>query len=157
MNVFPSAQVNCHLPRTFGDAIIHKSHFDVAVRHDCPIPAHAVKEPSKEEQLIGKHIAENLVENGATLQLGIGSIPDAVLSQLKGHKDLGIHSEMFSDGVVDLFNLGCITNSKKTMHTGRIVGSFCVGSNKLYDFMDNNPAIGSFNFYVSGLFLSVVQ
>jgi acyl-CoA hydrolase len=82
------------------------------------------------------------VENGATLQLGIGSIPDATLALLKNHKDLGIHSEMFSDGVVDLVNLGCVTNSKKKLHTGRIVGSFCVGTNKLYEFMDDNPFIG---------------
>ena len=144
---FLPAQVNKHMPRTFGDALIHKSHLDFAVLHDDPLPAHAVKEPSKEEQLIGKHIAENLVENGATLQLGIGSIPDAVLSQLKNHKDLGVHSEMFSDGVVDLVNLGCITNNQKKNHQGRIVGSFCVGTQKLYSFMDNNPFIGMFQFY----------
>ena len=130
------------MPRTFGDALIHKSHIDIAVTHDSPLLPHGGNEPSKEEKLIGKHIAEHLVDNGATLQLGIGSIPDAVLALLKGHKDLGIHSEMFSDGVVDLVNLGCVTNSQKTMHTGRIVGSFCVGTNKLYDFMDNNPFIG---------------
>ncbi|KAL7300164.1 hypothetical protein TKK_0007162 [Trichogramma kaykai] len=135
------AQVNKHMPRTFGDALVHKSHIDFAVNHDGPLPAHGGNEPSKEEKLIGKYIAENLVENGATLQLGIGSIPDAVLALLKQHKDLGVHSEMFSDGVVDLVNLGCVTNSQKKMHTGRIVGSFCVGTNKLYDFMDNNPFI----------------
>ncbi|XP_031786274.1 4-hydroxybutyrate coenzyme A transferase [Nasonia vitripennis] len=135
------AQVNKHMPRTFGDALIHKSHIDFAINHDNPLPSHGGNEPSKEEKLIGKNIADNLVDNGATLQLGIGSIPDATLSLLKSHKDLGVHSEMFSDGVVDLVNLGCVTNSKKTMHTGRIVGSFCVGTNKLYDFMDNNPFI----------------
>ncbi|XP_014206318.1 uncharacterized protein LOC106637866 [Copidosoma floridanum] len=135
------AQVNQCLPRTFGDALIHKSHIDFAVCHDKPLPVHGGNELSKEEKLIGKNIAEHLVEDGATLQLGIGSIPDATLAQLKGHKDLGVHSEMFSDGVVDLVNLGCITNSQKTMHTGRIVGSFCVGTNKLYDFMNNNPFI----------------
>ena len=134
------------MPRTFGDALIHKSHFDFAVNHDDPLPSHGGKEPSQEEKLIGKHIAENLVENGATLQLGIGSIPDAVLALLKDHKDLGVHSEMFSDGVVDLVNAGCITNSKKKIHKGRIVGSFCVGTQKLYSFMDNNPFIGGFYF-----------
>lgn len=134
------------MPRTFGDALIHKSHIDFAVNHDNPLPSHGGNEPSKEEKLIGKNIADNLVDNGATLQLGIGSIPDATLSLLKSHKDLGVHSEMFSDGVVDLVNLGCVTNSKKTMHTGRIVGSFCVGTNKLYDFMDNNPFIGESDF-----------
>ncbi|XP_031842620.1 succinyl-CoA:acetate/propanoyl-CoA:succinate CoA transferase [Nomia melanderi] len=135
------ALVNKHMPRTFGDAIIHVSHLDFAVEHHKPLPVHPVKPPSKEEQQIGKNIAENLVVDGATLQMGIGSIPDAVLSELKNHKDLGIHSEMFSDGVVDLVNRGCITNNRKTMHRGRIVGSFCVGSEKLYDFMHNNPFI----------------
>ncbi|XP_011309287.1 acetyl-CoA hydrolase [Fopius arisanus] len=135
------AQVNEHMPRTFGDAIIHKSHIDFAVEHNTPLPAHPVKAPTDKEQAIGKYIAENLVDNGATLQLGIGSIPDAVLAQLKCHKNLGVHSEMFSDGVVDLVNLGCITNNEKSMHRGRIVGSFCVGSQKLYDFMHNNPFI----------------
>lgn len=132
------------MPRTFGDAIIHESHLDFAVEHHQPLPVHPVTTPSKAEQQIGKYIAENLVVDGATLQLGIGSIPDAVLSLLTKHKDLGIHSEMFSDGVVDLVNKGCITNNQKTMHRGRIVGSFCVGSEKLYDFMHNNPFIGQF-------------
>lgn len=132
------------MPRTFGDALIHESHLDFAVEHHIPLPVHPMKAPSEAEQMIGKHIAENLVANGATLQLGIGSIPDAILSLLGNHKDLGIHSEMFSDGVVDLVNKGCITNNKKTIHQGRIVGSFCVGSEKLYEFMDNNPFIGQF-------------
>lgn len=135
------ALVNKHMPRTFGDAIIHISHVDFAVEHHIALPTHPVKKPSKEEQQIGKYIAENLVGDGATMQMGIGSIPDAVLSLLGNHKDLGIHSEMFSDGVVDLVNKGCITNNRKTMHKGRIVGSFCVGSQKLYDFMHNNPFI----------------
>lgn len=135
------------MPRTFGDALIHESHLDFAVEHHKPLPVHPVQAPSKAEQLIGKHIAENLVVDGATLQLGIGSIPDAVLSLLGNHKNLGIHSEMFSDGVVDLVNKGCITNNQKTMHRGRIVGSFCVGSEKLYEFMDNNPFIGQFVFH----------
>lgn len=135
------ALVNKHMPRTFGDAIIHVSHLDFAVEHHVPLPLHPQKTPSKEEQQIGKYIAENLVGDGATLQMGIGSIPDAVLSLLGNHKDLGIHSEMFSDGVVDLVNKGCITNNRKTMHKGRIVGSFCIGSQKLYDFMHNNPFI----------------
>ncbi|XP_076677570.1 succinyl-CoA:acetate/propanoyl-CoA:succinate CoA transferase [Andrena cerasifolii] len=135
------ALVNKHMPRTFGDAIIHVSHLDYAVEHHVPLPAHPPNPPSKAEQQIGDNIAKNLVVDGATLQLGIGSLPDAVLSALADHKDLGIHSEMFSDGVVDLVHKGCITNNRKTMHKGRIVGSFCIGSQKLYDFMDNNPFI----------------
>jgi acyl-CoA hydrolase len=74
---------------------------------------------------------------------GIGSIPDAVLSALKDHKDLGIHSEMFSDGIIDLVNCGALTNNKKSMHKGKIVGSFLIGSQKLYDFVDDNPSIGN--------------
>lgn len=137
-----AALVNKHMPRTFGDAIIHSSHLDYAVEHHKKLPAHPPKPPSKIEHQIGNNIAKNLVVDGATLQMGIGSIPDAVLSALGDHKDLGIHSEMFSDGVVDLVNKGCITNNRKSMHKGRIVGSFCIGSEKLYNFMNNNPFIG---------------
>lgn len=77
------------------------------------------------------------------LSTGIGNIPDAVLASLKNHKDLGIHSEMFSDGVVDLAEAGCITNSQKRIMPGKIVGSFCLGSKRLYDFLDNNPFVGN--------------
>lgn len=135
------AQINKQMPRTFGDAIIHQSHFDFAAHVDVPLPSHADKAPTVQETKIGQLIAENLVVDGATLQLGIGSIPDAVLSALCNHKDLGIHSEMFSDGVVELVNKGAITNNKKTIHKGRFVGSFLIGSRKLYDFVDNNPLI----------------
>ncbi|XP_075986706.1 succinyl-CoA:acetate/propanoyl-CoA:succinate CoA transferase [Anticarsia gemmatalis] len=135
------AQVNPNMPRTFGDAIIHVSHIDYAVHDDSPLPEHGGKPPSAEEAKIGQLIGENLVEDGATLQMGIGSIPDAVLSCLKNHKDLGIHSEMFSVGVIDLVNRGCITNNKKKFHKGRIVGSFMVGNKALYDFVDNNPFV----------------
>ncbi|XP_060528877.1 4-hydroxybutyrate coenzyme A transferase [Cylas formicarius] len=135
------AQVNPRLPRTFGDGIIHISHVDYAVKVDTPLPSHGGKPPTEVETRIGKNIAENLVEDGATLQMGIGSIPDAVLSALKDHKDLGIHSEMFAGGVIDLVNRGCITNNRKTMHKGRIVGSFLIGTQDLYDFVDNNPFI----------------
>ncbi|XP_014604419.1 PREDICTED: 4-hydroxybutyrate coenzyme A transferase-like [Polistes canadensis] len=135
------ALVNKHMPRTFGDGIIHISHIDFAVQHDVPLPTHPVNKRSKEEDQIGKNIAENLVVDGATLQMGIGSIPDAVLSNLTNHKDLGIHSEMFSDGVLALVNKGCITNNQKSMHKGRIVGSFCIGTEELYKFMHDNPFI----------------
>lgn len=131
------------MPRTFGDSIIHQSHFDFATCVDEPLPAHGHKQQTDQETQIGKLIAENLVEDGATLQMGIGNIPDAVLSALHNHKDLGIHSEMFADGVVDLVKNGCVTNAKKTIHKGRIVGSFLIGSQKLYDFVDNNPFIGN--------------
>lgn len=135
------AQVNPKLPRTFGDGIIHISHIDYAVKVDVPLPVHGDKPPTDVETKIGKNIAENLVEDGATLQMGIGSIPDAVLSALTNHKDLGIHSEMFASGVIDLVNRGCVTNNRKTRHKGRIVGSFLIGTQALYDFVDNNPFI----------------
>ncbi|ALC46536.1 CG7920 [Drosophila busckii] len=135
------AQINPKMPRTFGDAIIHKSHFDFATEVCEPLPQHGTGEISAVEQKIGKLIAENLVKDGATLQMGIGSIPDAVLNALHNHKDLGIHSEMFANGVVELVKKGCVTNSKKKMHQGRIVGSFLIGDQPLYDFVDNNPFI----------------
>lgn len=135
------AQVNKKMPRTFGDAIIHQGHFDFAVNVDTPLSIHPHRKMSPQEEAIGKWIAENLVEDGATLQMGIGNIPDAVLAQLHNHKDLGIHSEMFVAGVVDLVKKGCVTNDKKKIHRGRIVGSFLVGNQELYDFVDNNPFI----------------
>jgi len=137
-----SAQINPKMPRTFGDAIIHKSHFDYAIEVNDDLPQHGTGEISAVEKKIGKLIAENLVKDGATLQMGIGSIPDAVLAALHNHKDLGIHSEMFANGVVELVQKGCVTNSKKKMHQGRIVGSFLIGDKALYDFVDNNPFIG---------------
>ncbi|XP_049859459.1 4-hydroxybutyrate coenzyme A transferase [Schistocerca gregaria] len=135
------AHVNCHMPRTFGDALVHMSHFDYAVKMDCPLPEHGGQPPNEEETKIGQHIASNLVCDGATLQMGIGSIPDAVLNALGNHKDLGIHSEMFSVGLVDLVAKGCVTNNRKTIHKGKIIGSFLIGTKKLYDFVDDNPFI----------------
>ncbi|XP_034489230.1 4-hydroxybutyrate coenzyme A transferase [Drosophila innubila] len=135
------AQINPHMPRTFGDSIIHKSHFDFAVEVNEKLPQHGTGEISAVEKKIGQLIAENLVKDGATLQMGIGSIPDAVLAALHNHKDLGIHSEMFANGVVELVKKGCVTNSKKSMHRGRIVGSFLIGDQALYDFVNDNPFI----------------
>lgn len=135
------AQVNKCMPRTFGEAIIHQSHIDYAVRLDRELPAHEHKDANPTEAAIGKHIADNLVEDGATLQMGIGAIPDAVLNGLKNHKDLGIHSEMFSLGVIDLVRSGVITNHNKKLDQGLIVTSFLMGNKKLYDFVDNNPLI----------------
>lgn len=103
------------------------------------LPEHKAHALSDVEKAIGKHIAQNLVEDGATMQMGIGAIPDAVLAQCTQHKDLGVHSEMFSDGVVDLVEKGVITNNKKVIETGKIVASFCIGTRKLFDFMDDNP------------------
>ncbi|KAJ4450941.1 hypothetical protein ANN_02376 [Periplaneta americana] len=135
------ALVNPQMPRTFGDSVIHESHFDYAVEGDSRIVTVKAKAPNEAESKIGRTIAQNLVDDGATLQMGIGSIPDAVLTALNDHKDLGIHSEMFSDGVLNLVECGAITNHKKSMHKGKIIGSFMIGSQKLYDFVDDNPSI----------------
>ncbi len=132
------AQINPNMPRTHGDGIIHKSMIDIAVEVDHALPEHAPSKLSELELKIGKHCAE-LIEDGATLQMGIGSIPDAVLTSLKSHKNLGIHTEMFSDGVIPLIESGVINNSSKKIHPNRIVSSFAVGTRKLYDFMDDNP------------------
>lgn len=129
------------MPRTFGDSIIHISHVDYAVKVDAELPAHGAASSSDVEAKIGKLIAENLVEDGATLQMGIGSIPDAVLASLKNHKNLGIHSEMFADGVIDLVEVGAVSNHNKTKHPGRLVGSFLIGSKRLYDFVNDNPYV----------------
>lgn len=141
------AQINKQMPRTFGDSIIHKSHIDYAINIDSPLPAHGGKPPSDVEARIGALIAENLVADGATLQMGIGNIPDAVLNGLHNHKDLGIHSEMFAGGVVDLVAKGCVTNNKKKIHQGHIIGSFLIGPKKLYDFVDDNPFVQMLDVY----------
>lgn len=134
------AQVNPQMPRTFGDACLPVSKFHYFVDGDVPI--HEVPAPpiTEIESRIGKNIAE-LVEDGATLQMGIGAIPNAVLAQLTGHKHLGIHTEMFSDGVVPLVEAGVIDGSMKAINRGKIVATFVMGSKLTYDFIDNNPSV----------------
>jgi acyl-CoA hydrolase len=134
------AQVNPQMPRTFGDGILHVSEIDYLVEVDVPIYAHEVVPFTKEEEKIGGFIA-SLIEDRSTLQMGIGSIPDAALSKLKNHKDLGIHSEMFSDGVIDLIESGVITCNYKGTLRGRILATFLMGSKRLYDFVNDNPFI----------------
>jgi 4-hydroxybutyrate CoA-transferase len=134
------AQVNQQMPRTFGQSTIHVSEIDNIVEADLPLPVLKRSEPAELERQIGSHVA-SLVEDGATLQLGIGRIPDAVLSSLTNHKDLGIHTEMFSDGVVELVEAGVITNARKTILPGKIATSFVMGSKKLYDFVNDNPSV----------------
>ncbi|MCC9137357.1 acetyl-CoA hydrolase/transferase family protein [Pontibacter silvestris] len=135
------AQVNPQMPRTHGDGLIHISRLDVLVEVDEALPEvdYSLRITSKEET-IGRYIAE-LVEDGATLQMGIGAIPDAVLGSLTNHKELGIHTEMFSNGVVPLIEKGIITNEHKYRHPGRVATGFIVGNRKLYDFVDDNPLI----------------
>jgi len=134
------AEVNQQMPRTLGRSFVHVSRLDYIVESDRPIPQHVSKPPDDVSREIGRNVA-SLVEDGATLQLGIGAIPDATLHFLSDKKDLGIHSEMFSDGVLDLVEKGIVTNDKKTVLPGKIAVSFIMGSKRLYDFVDNNPFI----------------
>ncbi|MDM8521452.1 acetyl-CoA hydrolase/transferase C-terminal domain-containing protein [Anaerolineales bacterium HSG6] len=134
------AQVNPNMPRTHGDGIIHISEIDAIVEVDDPIPELHPHTLSDTERAIGRHVAE-LVENGATLQMGIGAIPDAVLSELTDHKHLGIHTEMISDGIIDLVEQGVIDGTKKRVHPKKIVATFALGSRRLYDFVDDNPQL----------------
>ena len=134
------AQINPHVPRTHGDGIIHIKKIDYAVEVDTPIYAAVLGIPSDVEATIGKFVA-GMVEDGATLQMGIGNIPNAVLHNLHNHKRLGIHTEMFSDGILPLVEKGIITNEEKVIKNGKIVTSFAMGTQKLYDFIDDNPNI----------------
>jgi acyl-CoA hydrolase len=134
------AQVNPQVPRTHGDGFIHMSELDFAIEEDAPIYGHDLPVASEIENKIGANIA-SLVEDGATLQMGIGAIPNAALQNLGNHKNLGIHTEMFSDGILPLVESGVINGSQKEVKTGKIVTCFAVGSQKLYDFMDDNPLV----------------
>jgi 4-hydroxybutyrate CoA-transferase len=131
------AEVNPHMPRVLGDGVIHITKIDALVEVNYPIYESKIVHSSLTELQIGKHVA-SLVEDGATLQMGIGGIPNAVLECLTTHKDLGIHTEMFSDGVIPLIEKGVITGKYKAIHPGILVSSFAIGSKRLYDFMDNN-------------------
>lgn len=135
------AQVNPHMPRVLGDGIIHHSEFTAMVWVDSPLPEvdYGAQTDAVAEK-IGSHVA-GLIEDGATLQMGIGTIPDAVLKQLTGHKGLGVHTEMFSDGLVPLVEKGVVTNEHKKIRPGKIVSSFILGTRKVYDFADNNPYV----------------
>ena len=134
------AQINDQMPRTMGDSFIHVSQITYAVEASRPLPELGGGKIGPVEEAIGRNCA-SLIEDGSTLQLGIGSIPDAVLKFLGDKKDLGIHSEMFSDGVVDLYEQGVITGAAKTENKGKMVAAFLMGSKKLYDFVDNNPDV----------------
>ena len=134
------AELNPRMPRTHGDAQVHVDRIDFAVEVDYPLPEHPAAPPTEVERAIGRHVA-GLVEDGATLQMGIGSIPDAVLAALGGHRDLGIHTEMFSDGLIDLVARGVVTGRFKRSHPGKIVASFLLGTRRLYDFVDDNPQV----------------
>jgi len=132
------AHVNELMPRTLGDSFIHVSRFKKVVEAAAPLPELTKKPYTDVERRIGENIAA-LIEDGSTLQLGIGGIPDAVLSALKSHKDLGIHTEMISDGVKEGIEHGFITGARKTLHPGKVIGTFVLGTRSLYDFVDDNP------------------
>lgn len=131
------AEINPNMPRVIGDGTINIRDIDYAVEVDYPIFSIEAKPPTAIEKAIGENVA-SLIEDRATLQMGIGGIPNAVLGFLHNHKDLGIHTEMFSDGIIPLVEKGIITGKYKKRHPGAIVSSFALGSQKLYDFMDNN-------------------
>ena len=134
------AVVNKYVPRAFGQAMIHSSKIDFFVQDDTPLIEAKFSEPNEVETAIGKHCAA-LIEDGACLQMGIGAIPNAVLAQLTGHKDLGIHTEMFADGVLPLVESGVINGRNKAIDKGKMVSTFLMGSQKVYDFIDNNPGV----------------
>lgn len=136
------AEVNPQMPRVLGDSFIHVSKIDALVPVDYPLPElPMVKEGDVEvTEKIASHIAD-LIPDGATMQMGIGAIPDAVLKFLHHKKDLGIHSELFSDGVIDLVNAGVITNTRKTLHPGKITAGFIIGTRRLYQWVNDNPLI----------------
>jgi acyl-CoA hydrolase len=135
------AQVNKQMPRTHGNGLIHLSEINTLVETDEPLPEINYGKKIDEKSLtIGKHIAA-LIEDGSTLQIGIGAIPDSVLLCLTNHRDLGIHTEMFSDGLLPLVKNGVITNKYKAHHQGKIVTSFVVGTKALYNFVDDNPQV----------------
>lgn len=134
------AEVNEQMPRTLGDSFIHISRIHYLVPVDYPLPEVRMGEPNEVARQIAAHIAD-LIEDGSTLQMGIGAIPDAVLTFLRDKRDLGVHTELFSDGVIDLVQQGVITNARKTLHPGKIVAGFVLGTRRLYEFIDDNPII----------------
>ena len=134
------AEVNLRMPRTLGDSFIHISRITHAVPVDYELPEYTMGAPNELSMRIGRHVAD-LIEDGSTLQMGIGAIPDGVLHYLGEKKNLGIHSELFSDGVIDLYDRGIINGEKKTLHKGKMVAGFLLGSKRLYEFVDNNPVV----------------
>lgn len=138
------AQINTQMPRALGDSFIHIDKIDYCVEVDAPLNELRYEKgskPNEEQEMfekIGGYIS-SLIEDGSTLQMGIGAIPEAVLSHLFDKKDLGIHTEMFSDGVVKLVEKGVITNERKTLHPGKVIASFVLGTKKVFDFIDNDP------------------
>ncbi len=140
---FIIAQVNPRMPRTLGDSFIHVNELDCIVEHEEELIEVPPAPPDDVSRAIAHHISR-LVENGSTIQVGIGKIPNAVLHHLADKKDLGVHTDMLSDGFIDLIETGVINNTKKTFHPGKILAAYCIGTRRLYDYVDNNPM---FEFY----------
>jgi acyl-CoA hydrolase len=134
------AEINQRMARTLGNTLVPFSKIDAFIHTDRPLHEHTAAPLTDVEETIGTHVAA-LVEDGATLQMGIGAIPDAALRRLHGKQDLGVHTEMFSDGIIDLVESGAITNRRKHVHRGRIVTSFVIGSERLYRFVHDNPLV----------------
>jgi 4-hydroxybutyrate CoA-transferase len=134
------AEVNDRMPRTLGDSFIHVSKITQAVPVSYPLPEHRMGQITDLEKQIGYYCA-SLIEDGSTMQMGIGGIPDAVLTFLGDKKDLGVHTELFSDGVVDLVERGIINGERKSLHPGKIVAGFLLGTQRLYDFVHDNPVV----------------
>jgi 4-hydroxybutyrate CoA-transferase len=134
------AEINPRMPRTLGDSFIHMSRLNVIVPVDYPLPEIQMASSDPVTEKIACRVA-NMIPDGATLQTGIGAIPDAVLRHLTDRKDLGIHTELFSDGVVDLVRRGVITGERKTLHPGKIIAGFLIGTQCLYDFVHDNPMV----------------
>jgi acyl-CoA hydrolase len=133
-------EVNPRLPRTFGDTQLHVSEVNFFVEHEQEVPELPSPQPTETDLAIGNHIAE-LVEDGSTIQLGIGGIPNAAALALRGKKDLGVHTEMFVDSLMELYEMGVITNGKKSLKKGKFVATFAMGSRKLYDWLDDNVSV----------------
>jgi GNAT superfamily N-acetyltransferase len=132
------AQINPRMPRTLGDSLLNVQDIDVLVPSDADILEVIPPEPDEVTRSIGEHVA-SLIDHGSTLELGIGRIPQSVIAFLKDKKDLGIHTEMFTDAIIDMIECGVITGEQKSINKGKIVASFCMGTRKLYDYVDNNP------------------
>lgn len=134
------AQVNKQMPRVHGDGFIHQDEIHHYIEIDEPIPEETPAKITNEDKIIGQYIA-GLIEDGSTLQTGIGSIPDAALAFLKNHRHLGIHTEMWSDGALELIKCGAVDNSRKIIHPGKTVSGFIIGTKAVYDFINDNPSI----------------
>ncbi len=136
-------EVNRNMPRVFGDSLLHISEVDAVVENDVPLLEIGPGEPKPEDEIIGKLISE-MIPDGATIQLGVGGIPNAVAAQLSGHKDLGIHTEIFCEGMVDLIEQGVVTGKMKSLHPRKSVFTFARGTRRLLNFLDDNPALESY-------------